>query len=356
MIATIKSTVFKTIIPSLAEAFNASYSEYCDEYLLRLPDPIGSGYVRGIDFDRGLGISEWSGCYREKAEITFDSAEIPPVIMLFCHEGEVEICVDGEETCRISPMQGAIVAVRNGSQMRLDWSGEGEQVRFNLLAISREKLFDAIDCYLHSAPDRMAALFRDVAANDQFLYAADYSVLIAETLHSLNQQDLTGVANTFYLKGKAWELLGLMIRQYFDGEGVQRSYRNSLGRRDVETLRRARNLLVLDLQNPPTIEELAKKTGINKNKLQSGFKGLYGMTINRYLRDVRLQHGKMLLTEDLMPISEVAERVGYSNSSQFSKRFGEKYGMLPSQYVAMIRRHRGVAVDSENRDSLPDAG
>ena len=354
MIATIKSAVFNTIIPSLAEAFSTSYSEYCDEYVLRLPDAIGSGYVRGIDFERGLGVSEWSGEYRQKGEITFDSADVPPVMMVFAHEGEIQISIDGEETCRVTPMQGAIVAVRNGSQMRLCWAAEG-RVRFNLLAISRSKLFDAIDCYLHSAPDRMASLFRDVDASEQFLYATDYSVLVAEALHSVNQQDLTGVANTFYLKGKAWELLGLMIRQYFDGEGVQRSYRNSLGRRDVETLRKAHNILIADLQNPPTIDELAKNMGINKNKLQSGFKGLYGMTINRYLRDVRLQRGKMLLTEDLMPIAEVAELVGYSNSSQFSKRFNEKYGMLPSQYIAMIRRHRGASIEEETNPSFPPA-
>lgn len=148
-----------------------------------------------------------------------------------------------------------------------------------------------------------------------------------------------------------------MIRQYFDGaDGADQSYRSSLKKRDLETLRQARQLLIGNLQDPPTIEGLAREVGLNKNKLQSGFKAMYGTTINRYLRDARLRHAKMLLTEDLKSIGEIAEEVGYSNSSQFSRRFQERYGLLPSHYVSRIRRHRGFDPDGYIQDGSLQRG
>ena len=348
MIATITSTVFSTIIPALAEVFDTPFTEYCDEYTVRLPERIGSGYIRGIDFDHGLGISEWNVRCGEKGEILFNTEEAPPLMMIFGVEGDIAVTIDSSEVERIGPLQGLMVAVRRGSWLKLSWN-EGEAVRFNILIAGRARLLDSVECYLHSAPERLAEAFRDITGHEQFLYRSDYSTGIAEAIHEVNRYDLTGISSTFFLKAKAWEILALMIRQYFDGaEGTNHSYRNTLRSRDIDALRKARRLLIRDLQNPPTIEELAREVGLNRNKLQSGFKAVYGVTISRYLRDVRLRRAKMLLTEDSYSIAEVSDEIGYSNSSQFSRRFREKFGMLPSTYVSMIRRHRGVELDGHD--------
>ena len=350
MITTITSTVFSRIVPGIAEVFDTSFTEYCDEYTVRLPARIGTGYVRGIDFDQGLGISEWNVRCEEKGEVLFNTDEAPPLMMIFGVDGNLTITIDSEVVDRLGPLQGMMVAVRRGSWLKVSWD-QGEPVRFNILIAGRARLLDSVECYLHSAPERLAEVFRDVTGHEQFLYRSDYSNGIAEAIHEVNRYDLTGISSTFFLKAKSWEILALMIRQYFDGaEGTDHSYRNSLKSRDVEALRKARRLLIRDLQNPPTIEELAREVGLNRNKLQGGFKALYGMTINRYLRDVRLRRAKMLLTEDSYSIAEVSDEVGYFNSSQFSRRFREKYGLLPSTYVTMVRRHRGIefgGIDSE---------
>ena len=89
MITTITSTVFSRIVPGIAEVFDTSFTEYCDEYTVRLPARIGTGYVRGIDFDQGLGISEWNVRCEEKGEVLFNTDEAPPLMMIFGVDGNL---------------------------------------------------------------------------------------------------------------------------------------------------------------------------------------------------------------------------------------------------------------------------
>lgn len=109
----------------------------------------------------------------------------------------------------------------------------------------------------------------------------------------------------------------------------------NLRKLDLEKIQRARNILVRDLKNPPTIEELAMKAGINRQKLKKGFKLIYEATINKYLRNERLEQASLLLLTD-KTVKEAAEQVGYMNKSYFAKIFKEKYGVLPREYVKSI--------------------
>jgi AraC-like DNA-binding protein len=78
-------------------------------------------------------------------------------------------------------------------------------------------------------------------------------------------------------------------------------------------------------------------SGTNATKLKKGFKILYNTTINQYLRNERLNRAKILLAEENLSIKEISEEVGYSNKSIFSKRFKEKFGVLPSTF---LRRYK----------------
>ena len=74
--------------------------------------------------------------------------------------------------------------------------------------------------------------------------------------------------------------------------------------------------------------------GLNLNKLSSGFKLVYGETINNYLLNVRMAKAKSLLVVDNdLTVADVAEAVGFSNASYFIKKFKETYGETPGVYV-----------------------
>jgi AraC family L-rhamnose operon regulatory protein RhaS len=81
-----------------------------------------------------------------------------------------------------------------------------------------------------------------------------------------------------------------------------------------------------------SLESLTKKFNINRNKLNSIFLYNTSKTCLNYLMDLRIDMAKIILSNTGIPISEVAGRVGYSDSNYFTKIFKKQTGFTPSAY------------------------
>jgi len=64
---------------------------------------------------------------------------------------------------------------------------------------------------------------------------------------------------------------------------------------DKQRILEARDRLIADLSNPPTLKTLAHAMGTNEKKLTAGFKLLFGKPVYAYLREYRLQQAMQLL-------------------------------------------------------------
>ncbi|RAV05607.1 response regulator [Paenibacillus sp. YN15] len=83
-----------------------------------------------------------------------------------------------------------------------------------------------------------------------------------------------------------------------------------------------------------TLEGVASKIYMNPYYFSSFFKKHTHMNFKQYLTEIRMKEAvKLLLQTDLM-VYEIAERVGYNNSRQFSDMFKKHFGKLPQEYKA----------------------
>lgn len=106
-------------------------------------------------------------------------------------------------------------------------------------------------------------------------------------------------------------------------------------RSDRETrVGHAVELLCQDLRSPPSPRALARLVGLSERQLQAGFRAHVGAPVAQYLREQRLAQARAWLASDLMPLGEVAERVGYANSSNLIKALRRRYGITPMQLRA----------------------
>lgn len=118
--------------------------------------------------------------------------------------------------------------------------------------------------------------------------------------------------------------------QQIDQAKLKQHKKTTLRQGDIEKLHEIRNLLLANRQIPFSIEELAKIAGINRTKLQAGFKELFGNTVFGYLSDQRLEDARRLILDGgNMSISEVAATAGYKNPQHFTAAFKRKFGVLP---------------------------
>ena len=76
-------------------------------------------------------------------------------------------------------------------------------------------------------------------------------------------------------------------------------------------------------------ETLASIVYLSQGYLSAVFKEETGVTINRYIRQVRMEKAKELLENTNKKIGQIAKEVGFSNSSYFCRSFKEYFGISP---------------------------
>jgi AraC family transcriptional activator of pyochelin receptor len=103
----------------------------------------------------------------------------------------------------------------------------------------------------------------------------------------------------------------------------------ALKARDIECLHQARRILEREYFDPPTIFELARRVGINQQKLKTGFKSLFGMTVFECYQDVRLTLAADMLKSGRGTVSEAALAAGYQYATNFALAFRRKFGVSP---------------------------
>lgn len=80
------------------------------------------------------------------------------------------------------------------------------------------------------------------------------------------------------------------------------------------------------------LETLCRILGTNRNKLNQVFKAHLGMTVFEWLRKQRMHKAAELLETSSLNIVQIAEKVGYMDSNNFSTAFKRIYHNCPSQF------------------------
>jgi AraC-like DNA-binding protein len=81
-----------------------------------------------------------------------------------------------------------------------------------------------------------------------------------------------------------------------------------------------------------SIEEICQLMGMGRTTLYMKMAALTGMSINRYVRSLRLRKARELLSSSSMNISEVAYSVGFEDPKYFSRVFSEEFGVSPGNF------------------------
>lgn len=105
----------------------------------------------------------------------------------------------------------------------------------------------------------------------------------------------------------------------------------------------------------PTLAELARLCGLSRRQLMRAFKASTGLTVQRYVAEVRTELARRWLAEEL-PVSEVARRLGYGSSTHFATAFRRETGMSPGEYRRRTRAdtsRRAVTIAKRTPECQP---
>ena len=141
-------------------------------------------------------------------------------------------------------------------------------------------------------------------------------------------------AATPYRLAKSIELLCEMLAAHAAGTLTEVLTPADLSLLDTQRVAAARQLIDQQWQEKLTISQIARRCGLNRSKLTRGFRELYQCTVSEALAERRLAEARRQLLATDLPVGLIGYRSGYQNNASFTRAFGRRFGISPSDYRA----------------------
>lgn len=181
--------------------------------------------------------------------------------------------------------------------------------------------------------------FNSFIKNYTYKYLPLEIVSIIQNLKTLSQEDkLTEI----YLESKILECIAILINEItlspensftnqinYGEVSIGKNRKINISFSDITAIQKAHKILEENYFNPPTIGALSKLVYINEQKLKAGFSKYYHMSIGEYTTSIRMSVAENLLSTTDLSIDQIASKVGYNYSSNFSKMFKKVHGKTP---------------------------
>ena len=150
-------------------------------------------------------------------------------------------------------------------------------------------------------------------------------------LHAIIDCPYTDDLRRTYLQSKTAVLLLLALEQLIS-RPTEQPAGIPLRKYDLEKLYEAREYLLHNIENPPTLKQLAHKVGLNEFKLKKGYKQVFGTTIFGDFNKVRMEEAKHYLLETEKSIADISLLAGYDDPPNFIRAFKHYFGTSPNRF------------------------
>ncbi len=169
----------------------------------------------------------------------------------------------------------------------------------------------------------------------KFYSQGELSPAMAIVVSQLIENRLHTALKNIYNKGKVYELISLYFNKTEDTDLEQCPY--LAYDQNIRKSRQANEIILADMNEPPTLEHLAKTIDLPLKRLKEGFKQLYGDSVYGFLFQHKMEFARKLLLSNKYSVGEIGLRVGYSTPSHFIAAFKKKYGTTPKKYLSELQ-------------------
>jgi len=153
----------------------------------------------------------------------------------------------------------------------------------------------------------------------------EYSSDAMHCVHQMAQCPHVGRIRQIDLEGLALRALAAHAAMF------QMPKEAGLSAAETKKIAHAREILLTNMREPPTLIEIAHEAGMPARRLSQGFKEIYGDGPFTILKNYRLDQARLALLEGGIPLQQVSWRVGYRHPNNFSSAYKERFGVSPSE-------------------------
>lgn len=297
------------------------YSPSLIEETQQLERDFGEASIREMFFD-GYHIAMGSAQIHQNLYIE-STENVNAVSLMFLIHGQIDTDMEAAGKRRFSSLEhnliynpfetenASVIKQNNMEMVALNFSTE----RFLDLAANNGRVLDGLA--------NKVAVGKAIMLNKNSNQPITTRMLAI--LNDVKKCEFKGGLKKLYLQSKVLELLALQCEQYERGTELH----NTVSKTDKEKIYHARDILLMRMQEPPSLQELSRLTGLNEFKLKNGFKQVFDNTVYGYLNDHRMEHARKLVLEKSISLTDIADTYGFSSIQHFSTAFKKKFGVSP---------------------------
>ncbi|OPA73320.1 hypothetical protein BVG16_29390 [Paenibacillus selenitireducens] len=161
----------------------------------------------------------------------------------------------------------------------------------------------------------------------KYMFSSIYQEIMIHTMPS-SEMKLQAAIESIYKAEDLRDIRDIMFEGIDQLEQALPDYEPALNR-DVEAVKQ---YIEEHYADDLSLELLAAKVYLSPHYLSSIFKKRTGCGLNKYIKNVRMQKAKDLLTNTHLKISNICSAVGYRNISYFCQNFRDFYGHTPEKF------------------------
>lgn len=172
-----------------------------------------------------------------------------------------------------------------------------------------------------------SSILRDAGITPDTLIVPVRSDFISEIVQEME--------NEFFMQKRGYEALltakftELMLKLSRASLG---DYTETVDEPMAERLRKLRGEVFLSLNHPWTVEEMAERMRLSQSRFHSIYRSMYGNSPMDDLIHARIDSAKNALLFGTLPVSAIAESLGYNNVTHFIRQFHRITGTSPLRY------------------------
>ena len=184
-------------------------------------------------------------------------------------------------------------------------------------------------------------LSRDPVTNLKYHFVITAALLARTCIEGGMEHEKAFRLSDYYIKkldladsaGQVCELHDRMVLDYTSRMHLM-LYHNASARPVNDSM----NYIYLHIGEKLCVEEIAKAAGVSASYLSRAFRKELGITVNQYIRNIRIDLASNMLRYGNSDLAAIACRLGFSSQSHFIQVFHQVTGMTPKKYRSLHGR------------------
>lgn len=95
--------------------------------------------------------------------------------------------------------------------------------------------------------------------------------------------------------------------------------------------------IMQNIHSPLRIDDISLRSGYSKFHIQRLFYKYTGMTIAKYIREVKFKYAREALEKTDVPIGMIALEFGYDSQQTFTRAFNQRFKMPPGKWRGKVK-------------------